>query len=192
MRQRGFSIVELMVAVALMALLLGHAGPSFTLWVRNAQVRAMSDALQNALRTAQAEAVRRQRQVVFFRTANATCNLGTTASATGTFWVVRSVSLVAGDAAENIQCGVLSDTVDGVAMTGPAALCFSGIGRLTDNADPGIGGTACQRPPTGVSSFTLSSAQADRPLNVLVSLAGSVRMCDPARTLSASTPDGCP
>jgi type IV fimbrial biogenesis protein FimT len=27
---------------------------------------------------------------------------------------------------------------------------------------------------------------------VLVSLGGQVRLCDPARTLSASAPDGCP
>jgi type IV fimbrial biogenesis protein FimT len=35
-------------------------------------------------------------------------------------------------------------------------------------------------------------AGADRPLQVQIKLGGQVRMCDPARTLSATQPDGCP
>lgn len=191
MRARGFSVVELMVAVALMALMLGLAAPSFTLWVRNAQVRTTADALQNALRMAQAEAVRRQRQVVIFRTATTACTLGTTASTTGGNWIIRSVAQVAGDPVENVQCGSVAEVVEGVSVSGPAALCFNGIGRLVDNADPGIGGTACSRPATGTGVFVVTGANADRPLNVQVSLGGSVRMCDPSRTLSSSSPDGC-
>ena len=41
---------------------------------------------------------------------------------------------------------------------------------------------------------TLANAVAgrDRPLRVLVSLGGQVRMCDPAKILSAAAPEGCP
>lgn len=188
----GFTIVELMVTIALLALLLGLAMPSFTTWVRNAQVRTVSDALQNGLRLAQAEAVRRHRQVVFFRTSQSTCTNATTADDGGAFWAVRTVPLVAGDAVETVQCGQLGDVAAGAAIAGATALCFNAGGRQVANADPGIGGAACTLDASGSNSFDVTSAHADRPLRVLVTLGGSVRLCDPAKTLSSSTPDGCP
>jgi len=191
-RTRGFSVIELMVTITVLALLLGLALPSFTSWIRNAQVRSVSDAMQSGLRLAQAEAVRRYRQVVFFRTNQSTCTNATTAESGGAFWVVRTVPLVAGDAVETIQCGQLADVAAGVAISGATALCINSGGRQVANADPGIGGVTCTLDASGVNSFDISSTNADRPLRVLVTLGGSVRLCDPAKTLSASTPDGCP
>ncbi|HYN59175.1 MAG TPA: GspH/FimT family pseudopilin [Rubrivivax sp.] len=190
-RTCGFTIVELMVAITLLAILLAMAMPSFTTWVRNAQVRTVSDALQNGLRLAQAEAVRRHRQVVFFRTNQAACNTTITADASGAFWSVRALPLLAGDAAEAVQCGVLSDVAEGVAIAGAAALCFNSAGRQVANATPGVG-QACVLDASGTSTFDLTSTNSDRPLRVLVALGGSVRMCDPAKALSSSTPEGCP
>jgi type IV fimbrial biogenesis protein FimT len=191
-RPRGFTVVELMVTIALLALLLGLAMPSFTTWVRNAQVRTVSDALQNGLRLAQAEAIRRHRQVVFYRTNASTCTAATDADNAGVFWVVRTVPLVVGDPVEAVQCGQLADVASGVTITGATALCFNSGGRQVVNADPDIGGAACALDASGTSAFDVTSTNADRPLRVLVTLGGSVRMCDPAKTLSASTPDGCP
>jgi type IV fimbrial biogenesis protein FimT len=54
LRQRGFSLVEVVVTIALLALLLGLAAPAFGTWTRNAQVRTVSDSLQTGLRFAQA------------------------------------------------------------------------------------------------------------------------------------------
>ena len=192
MHARGFSVVELMVAVALMALLLGLAAPSFTTWTRNAQTRTVSDALQNGIRLTQAEALRRHRQMVFFRTTSPACNNANTASALGAFWAIRTVPLVAGDTVDTVQCGVLSDVAQGVAIAGPVALCFNGAGRQVANPDPGIGGSPCTLDPSGNSQFDVSVDAGDRPLRVMVSLGGSVRMCDPARVRSGTSPDGCP
>lgn len=192
MRRRGFTVVELMVTITVMALLLGLAMPAFTTWVRNTQVRTVSDALQNGLRLAQAEAIRRHRQVVFYRTDASTCTAATTAAAGGAFWVVRTVPLVAGDPAEAVQCGHLGDVAEGVSIAGATALCFNSGGRQVANADPGIGGAACTLAANGISSFDVSTSNADRPLRVLVTLGGSVRLCDPAKTLATATPDGCP
>ena len=104
---------------------------------------------------------------------------------------MRTLPLVAGDAVEAVQCGVLSDVAAGVTIAGPTAVCFNSGGRQVANADPDIGGAACALDASGTSTFDLSSTNADRPLRVLVALGGSVRMCDPAKTLS-SAPDGCP
>lgn len=188
---RGFSLIEFMVTVTLAALLLGLAAPSFVAWIRNAQVRTVTDGLQNGLRLAQTEAVRRQRQVVFFLTTSAACDLANTAATNGRFWVIRTVPLLDGEAAQVVQCGVLADVAAGTTITGPTALCFSSSGRLVANAAPG-GGAACTLDASGMSRFDVARAGADRALRVTVTLGGQTRLCDPARTLSDTQPDGCP
>lgn len=188
---RGFSLIEFMVTIALAALLLGLASPSFVTWTRNSQVRTVTDSLQNGLRLAQTEAVRRQRQVVFFLTNNATCDTANTASANGRFWVIRTVPLLDGETAQVVQCGVLSDVASGAAISGPTALCFSSAGRLVTNGTPG-GGAACTIDASGTNTYDVTRTGADRSLRVLVSVGGQTRLCDPARTLSDSQPDGCP
>lgn len=192
-RVRGFTLIELLVTISLLALLLGLAGPAFTLWTRNAQVRSVSDALQNGARLAQAEAVRRNRQTVFFLTDGTGCDNALTAAVNGRFWSVRTVSLLAGEGAETVQCGNLADRAGGVTINGPAAICFNSAGRQTANAAPAVGsGVTCTLDATGVSTYNLTASGSDRPLRVLVTLGGQVRLCDPARTLSATNPDGCP
>jgi len=189
---RGFTLIELMVTIALLALLLGLAAPSFATWSRNAQVRTVTDALQSGLRTAQAEAVRRNRQVVFFLTSSKDCNTTTSSVANGAYWQIRTVALITGEAAEALQCGVLNDQADGVNITGPRALCLNSTGRQMANASTGVTGATCTLSATGFSIFEVNTSGADRRLQVAVSLGGQVRMCDPSRTQSASNPDGCP
>ena len=190
--QRGLTLIELMVTIALLALLLGLAAPAFSEWTRNAQVRTVTDALQSGARLAQAEAVRRNRQVVFFLTNNAACTATTAPAADGAFWAVRTVPLVAGDPVATVQCGQIADVAAGVAIDGPTAICFNSVGRQVANTNPGIGSTTCTLDADGLSTYDISATGGNRPLRVLVSLGGQVRMCDPSRTLSATAPDGCP
>ena len=174
----GFTLVELMVTIALLAILLALAAPSFSPWIRNAQVRTVTDSLQGGVRLAQAEAIRRHRQVVFFLTNQAGCDATLTADAGGSAWVIRTLPLMAGDPVEAVQCGQLADMSPNISIAGATALCFNSIGRQVANAAP--------------STFDVSASNADRPLRVLVTLGGSVKLCDPAKSLSASTPEGCP
>ncbi len=190
--QRGFTLIELMVTISLLAVLLGLAAPSFTLWSRNAQVRSVSDTLQNGARRAQTEAVRRNRQVVFFLTNSAACSSSTTPAANGSFWAIRTVALISGEAVETVQCGNLSDSAGSVSISGPTAVCFNSMGRQVANASPGAGTATCSLAASGLSTYDVAALGADRALRVLVTLGGQVRQCDPARTLSTSNPDGCP
>lgn len=185
-------MVELIVTVSLAALLMALAVPSFRSWIGNAHIRAAGDAIQNSARMAQSEAVRRSRQVVLFRTDDATCSPTLTAATAGKYWALRTVALVAGQAIDVIQCGTLINAQSNVSISGPVTLCFNSGGRQAANPDPGIGGSACELDATGTNVFDIASSNGDRPLRVRVSLGGSVQMCDPAKTLSASTPDGCP
>jgi len=102
------------------------------------------------------------------------------------------VAVVAGQPIDVVQCGTLISAQSSVSVTGPVALCFNSGGRQAANPDPGVGGEACALAASGTSTFDVASTTADRSLRVRVTLGGGVQMCDPAKTLSASTPDGCP
>lgn len=179
---RGFTLIELVVTVALLGILLALAAPGFGTWINNTRVRTVSDAVQNGVRQAQAEAVRRNRTAVFYLT-NAQPSLTATAVANGSNWGIRTVSLFTGDTAEFVNGGSLSDVAGGVTITGPIALCFNASGQQVT-----IAGQSCT---AGATNYNVARAGADRPLRVTVSIGGRVRMCDPAKTLSATNPDGC-
>jgi type IV fimbrial biogenesis protein FimT len=191
----GFTLVELMVAVAILALLLALAAPGFNLWLANAKVRTANDSLQNGLRLAQAEAQRRFRQVVFYRSDSAVCANATVAQVTGTgkYWIVKTIALDANDLVDVIQCGAMSDAPANLAAAGPAAICFSASGRMAAVTNPNVGGAECTVPLNGVQELDVTSTlSGTRRLRVRVNLAGSVRSCDVDKTQSSSTPDGCP
>jgi type IV fimbrial biogenesis protein FimT len=189
--QRGFSLMEVLVTITLLGILLALAAPSFGEWIRNSQVRTVSDALQNGVRLAQAEAVRRNRQVVFFLTNSQNCTPSIGAAANGSFWSIRTVPLITGDTPEVVQCGVLSDVAGGVTINGPVAMCFSSMGRQVANNTPGPADAVCTLSESGRSTYDVSKTDS-RALRVVVALAGQLRLCDPARGLSDSSPDGCP
>lgn len=194
--QRGFTLIELMVTLSVAALLLLAVMPSFSYWIANAKVRSVAEEIQNGLRQAQAEAVRRNRQTVFALT-NATPALAASPAANGKNWYVQTVVLTgsAETSAEFVQ-GSNYGKQAGVAVTGPAAVCFGSLGGLVTLASTATGlSTSCSAATTSytlVSANAVSGNNAYRTLKVLLTPGGQVRMCDPTRTLSSSAPDGCP
>lgn len=190
-RVGGFSLIELMTVIALMSILVMATMPSFATWTRNVKVRTAADDLQNAIRTAQTEAMRRSRQVVFV-IGNSPQSPTLNASDDGTQWAIAALPLSTGSPSV-IEAGSVTDVANGVRVTGPAALCFNSMGRLVSNSHVPIEGAKCEiKAAKPISSFTLDMDGADRPLSVTVALGGQVRLCDPAKTLSATNPDGCP
>lgn len=189
----GFTLIEMMVVIAIMALLAALATPSMLGWVRNNKIRTVSDALQNGLRQAQTEATRRSRQVVFSLTDGSPTNTSYTAKANGSNWAISTVVPADSDAtAAFVEAGILRDVGSNVAISGPISICFSSIGRLVKNDTPGPTSANCKAAAVQYDIAMSDSKAGDRPLRVLVALGGQVRMCDPARTLSDTQPDGCP
>lgn len=189
----GFTLIEAVVTLSIFATLAALTLPSMQLWIRNAKVRSVADSLQNGLRLAQAESLRRSRQTVFYLTNSTTPQTSLTADANGSYWAVNTIPSLAGELTAFVQSAEVGIASTNVAVAGPTAVCFNSVGRLVANATTGIAGATCVLPPAvpPVQMYNVNVAGADRPLNVMVTLGGQVHLCDPAKSL-ATDPDGCP
>ncbi|MEP7296025.1 MAG: GspH/FimT family pseudopilin [Burkholderiales bacterium] len=196
-RVRGFTLIELAVAITLLGILIGLGLPSFMSWIRNSQVRSVAESLQNGIRRAQTEAVRLNQTVVFSLT-NVAPGLNAPAVANGSNWSIQSIQQFADPTRPPVFLtgGSLTDVASSMSITGPVALCFNTNGRLIVPAVPtGVPGAVCT---AGKQQFDIKRAATidtttDRQLRVLVAVGGQVHMCDLGRpTLSDASPDGCP
>jgi type IV fimbrial biogenesis protein FimT len=214
-RLRGFTLIELMVTLAIFAILSLLAMPSFNTWIANNRVRAMSEDMANGLRLAQTEALRRSALTVFALVntpdptggaANVNENVTYTAVATGaTNWAVSvAPSTTANTTATFVHGGAIADIASGVTIKGPPAVCFDALGRLvTDataiaNTSTGVGAQCSALPnaatPAQIYSITSASPAGDHPLQIEVGLGGQVRLCNPAQSLTGTTQgasEGC-
>jgi type IV fimbrial biogenesis protein FimT len=208
-RVRGFTLIEVLVTTMIFGILVALGVPSLRVWIANTQVRAVADSLQNGLRLAQTESLRRSRIVVLSLTTSAPNSQasfnGITAAGNGTNWAISVIPAMTDgtDANTFIQSGVLTatSTTAGITVNGPAEICFNSAGRLVANGATGVAGGTCTlptsltpgTPPVWVYQVSRqgSVAGSDRPLNVQVDLGGQVRLCDPSSQLSGSNTYGC-
>lgn len=91
--RNGFSLVEMMIVVSILAIIAAAAVPSFTEWIANTKTRSVAEAIQNGLQLAQGEAVKRGVQVQFVLTNAAPITKGVAASTTGKNWVIQTMQL---------------------------------------------------------------------------------------------------
>lgn len=189
-RAAGFTLIEMMLTMVVMSILMALAFPSMATWVRNSRVRAVSESLQNGLRLAQTEALRRSRQTVFSLTNSTDPKTSLTAAADGRNWSINTVQLMTDDAAF-VESGVLGSAGTDVQIDGPVSICFNSLGRLVVNPSPGVTGADCTAADIP-ARYDVTLTGADRRLRVLVAVGGQVRMCDRDKPLSATDPDGCP
>jgi type IV fimbrial biogenesis protein FimT len=191
-RSGGFTLIELMVTITLIAILMLLAVPAFGTWSADSRVRSAAESLQNALRLAQSSAVARSRTSMLALTSTSPA-YNATPVAGGSSWYAILRPLSDSDETYSSSSLIASATVAsqyGVAISGPALLCFSSLGQQTTAT---YLGSTCTAPTDDKPvSYTLSRTGAARSLKVLVYLGGRVRMCDAAKTLSDIDPDGCP
>lgn len=186
-RQRGLTLVELMVTIGILALLLFLAAPDFRTWILNTRVRTVAEALQNGVRQAQAEAVRRNRTVVFFLT-NAEPGIGAASAVNGVNWGMRTIPLLPTEDPVFVRGGAFSDVAQGVTIASPvAAICFNPAGQQVAVVAEG-----CAPAVTDFDVNGPAGATELRRLRIIVALGGRTRMCDRDKVLSDTNPDGCP
>ncbi|ABE50787.1 GspH/FimT family pseudopilin [Methylobacillus flagellatus] len=168
MRAYGFTLVELVVTLTILTILLAMAAPSFREMLLNFQIRSAAEGLNTGLQIARAEAIRRNVNVVFTLSSNAT-------------WTVGCQVVVADadndgveDCPEVIQGkqsaeGAVSINVE-VVPAGAHSVTFNGLGRVTFNND----GSNVMR------QLDIAANEGNgRNLRILIR-GGSVHFCDPS------------
>lgn len=202
----GMTLVELLVALTVLAFLMMAAMPSLTGWMRNTQIRTAAEAVLNGLNKARSEALRRNTLVSFSLVStnasdpgklDASCALSNTSAS----WVVSRQSPAGlcnvapsdstapmiiekwaqGDSGKTITVSVTTANADGSCSTTASTatqVTFDGYGRAS--------GTASMR----CINLDNSSGSGNRKLRITVGTGGTLRMCDPGVT-NTSDPRKC-
>jgi type IV fimbrial biogenesis protein FimT len=122
MSQKGFSLIELMVTLAVLAIVLGLAAPSFSSMLQDNRALSLGSELQGALQYGRSEAVKRRLNVVVCRSnaAGSACENGADWSGG---WLVRQSG---GDVLR------VWGRAQGLAVAGPnAGVTFRGNGMAS-------------------------------------------------------------
>lgn len=160
-KQQGVTLIELMIAIAILAVLLTVGVPSFKVWMQNSQIRTATESIQNGLQLARAEAVRRNEQVSFI--------LGT-----GTSWTVQTVAdgtVIQSRASSEGSANVTATVTGGTTAT------FNELGWLANPT------TAPTQIDLDVPTSILP-ANESRELRITITSGGQIRSCDPLFTAS--------
>lgn len=186
--RRGFTLIEVLVTMSILALLLALAAPAMGTYVQNSKLAAVTSSIYAAVQTARAEAIRRnvQAQFVLTDTPVSTADIANTLvpAVAGRNWVVRAAS---GAAFEPIESKA---GAEGAATTVAPAVQVAGAASAPVAFDGTIPFNGFGQPPTGVRyALEISNpsgglcAVAGGPIRcrrIVVSAGGQITACDPA------------
>jgi type IV fimbrial biogenesis protein FimT len=179
----GFTLIELMIGIAIAALLIFLAAPSFTTFLRNSEIRSTSESIINGLRAAKTEAARQNRRVMF-----------SLAGGNSASWAINLVNDPV-DCADPVSPPIQSYAKEEAGKNSKVtvtpnklAVCFDGVGRVLNQGTPG----------DHIMSIDIESSVAceARPLRIVVDDADKatprgLRMCDPNPNLPTGDPRYC-
>jgi type IV fimbrial biogenesis protein FimT len=166
---RGFTLVELMVALTIASILLVLAVPQYTTWMANSQIRAGAESVATGLRQAQLAAISQNRNSQFTLGANG--------------WIVEMV----GPPLTLVQSASLAEgskhaTFVGIDSTSTpsSTLQFNALGQVIPNA-------------TSLVQIDITNSLASaKPLRIIVGNGRTgVKVCDPSIVV-VSDPKYCP
>lgn len=202
MRQRGFNLIELMVAMAILAFLMAAGMPSIGTWLDNTRIRNEGESIINGMQTARAEAVRRNMNVSFWLVkltnpavlANDCSLLSTSGSwvvsvsnpenqcaadITSTDPTVNPAGVILGRPIGSDSARISVDAKQSDGTTASTFVTFNGFGRVAST--------------TSIATIALNGTGSGpyRNLQVVVTTTGAIRMCDPAVPNTGTDPRRC-
>lgn len=164
--EQGFTLVELLITVAVVATLTLLALPSFNQWIANTKIRSTTESVLAGFQLARAEAVRLNRGV------RMTLNADTS-------WTVAEVLSGTVIQARPANEGTDSNTTMTVTPGTATTVDFNGLGRVANLT-----------PITQVDfDSTAIPAASTKELRIMINTGGTARACDPSHP--ASDPRGC-
>ena len=184
--QRGVTLLELMITVAIVGIVGAIGIPQMGQWIRNSSVNSAAEILQNGLRQAEAEAIRRNLRVEFLLTneAPASSNIKTlSATINGKNWAIRALDGLVPLSDQNaayVSGFLLKDVSSDINVEGPASVLFSGSGRVLDSKGVAVASHQVYR---------ITRTSSDKALCVFVTPGGGVKLCNPA--LASGEPFAC-
>lgn len=175
--QAGFTIVEILITVAVVGILIMMAVPTFGEWLQSQQLRAAAEASLNGLQVARSEAIRRNLPVQI------------TFNVPQTGWSVTEqppiATFIQGRQHEEGSPNAQLATTPG----GATIITFTPLGGVTANKDGSA--TITRLDIDNPRGGACQPAGAMRCLRVVVSAGGTLRMCDPHPTVVAPDPRAC-
>lgn len=173
----GFTIIEVMMVLAIVGILSAFSLPAFNAWMADSQVKAASEHYMSGIRLAQAEAVKSGQRVEFFLT-EVVPTAGAATSASGKNWGVQSMDLLNPNQVEElIQSAVISGQYSQITVNAnTAVLAFNSIGRVANIAQN--------------AQVDVTHPKSNDRLRILISTTGAMRLCNPDKSRTSS-PDGC-
>ncbi|HEX4870842.1 MAG TPA: GspH/FimT family pseudopilin [Nevskiaceae bacterium] len=177
-RPRGFTLVELMVALAVLGIVAALATPSFLTLIANNRLKSAAEQIRSDIALARSEAVKRN-QVITLRF--------TRTSATQWCYGLRAATACDCTETTASEADYCFLDLDGSGNRLPAVVSSSRFGNIQIEAAPfGTAGLSFSpvRPTLTSGGATLSSPQASGSLRITASGPGRVRFCTPSGQLS--------
>lgn len=158
---RGVTLIEMSITIAIAAILIALAVPSFKIMLANAQIRTAAQALHDGLQLARVEAIRRNERVIFSK-------------GTQSAWTVSIESDASTVQTRPYTEGSTAATVS-VTPTGATQVTFNALGRVVANTDTSNSITQLDIDVP----ITLIPAADSHELRITMTTGGAIRLCDP-------------
>lgn len=134
MRTRGFTLIEVMIVVSIIALMLVLGMPGMTAWLQNVKVRSTAESIYNGILLARMEGMRRNARASFWLVSR--LDDGCALSARGGSWIVTAGSTASpagacASSAGKVQVGAPQPGGSSVTVTADhLCISFDGLGQV--------------------------------------------------------------